>query len=763
MKMPAMVVLAGAAGLLMVAPRPTPAAPASPQRTGPRVTQGALIIRDTQQPWQLECPLKHTDVKAEISGFISRVTVTQDFENTAKDKVEAVYVFPLPHNAAIDAMTLQIGDRVIKGQIKRKQEAQAIYQAARNAGNVAALLDQERPNIFTQSVANIAPGAKVRVVISYSERLEYEAGTYQFTFPMVVGPRYHPRNVTDAARITPPVARPDQRAGHDISVEVKLDAGVALDSVDSPSHPVQSDRPSPARAVVRLRDQDTIPNKDFILRYDVAGRKIGNAVLTHRDQRGGFFSLILQPPERVTPTEITPKEIVFVLDTSGSMNGFPLEKAKESMRMALAGMHPRDTFNLITFSGDTQILFPAPVPATRENLARAEQFLASQTGHGGTEMMKAIRAALEPSDSQEHLRIACFMTDGFVGNEAEIIAEIQRHPNARVFSFGIGNSINRYLLDKMAEAGRGEVEYVSLEAHGSAAAKRFHERVNSPLLTDIRIDWNGLPVEELFPARIADLFAAKPVVVTGKYSRAAKGVIRLQGRMAGKAYSAEIPVELPGANSANEALASLWARTKIDSLMLDAGPDAVEQITKLGLDYRLMTQYTSFVAVEETTVIEGGKPRRVEVPVELPEGVSYQGVFGESPRAMVMASIAQAMTFLQSQGAVGGVIGGVPSASDAMVAPRQMAPPPPPAAAPSYAKMEQAKLKVDPALKGLTGKLRVSLAMADTSDATLALLKQAGVEVVERRRAGILIVRIDASKLPALAQLDAVLWIGKIE
>ena len=356
-----------------------------------------------------------------------------------------------------------------------------------------------------------------------------------------------------------------------------------------------------------------------MLQYDVSGKRIEDAVLAHRDQRGGFFTVILQPPDQTPAQDITPKELVFVLDTSGSMSGFPIEKAKETMKLALDGLNPRDTFNLITFSGDTHILFPRPVPATPENLRQAQSFLASRSGSGGTEMMKAIRAALDPSDDQDHIRVVCFMTDGEVGNDMQIIAEVQKHPNARVFAFGIGSSANRFLLDKMAEYGRGEVEYVGLEDDGSAAAKRFHQRVQSPLLTDIRVDWNGLPVADVYPKRIPDLFSAKPVILSGRYSSAAKGVIRLHGKMAGKDFTREIAVALPQSEPRHDVLAPLWARRRIDDLTDQ------EAITQLGLEYNLMTQFTSFVAVEESVVTEGGKPRRIEVPVEMPHGMSYEG------------------------------------------------------------------------------------------------------------------------------------------
>ena len=584
------------------------------------------------------CPLRHTDVQVRIAGPLARVTVTQEFHNPFAEKIEAVYTFPLPPDSAVDDMTMHVGDRTIRGLIKPRDEARKIYDEARRTGRIASLLDQERPNIFTQAVANIVPGATVKIQIAYVETVPYEAGAYSFNFPMVVAPRYMPRRgVPDAGRIAPPVTPEGTRAGHDISVEVHLDAGVPVESLESRTHDVAIERPNPRQAVVRLRDKAVIPNKDFILKYGVAGRRVEDAVLTHT----GYFTLLLQPPDRVQPEEIAPKELVFVLDTSGSMSGFPIEKAKEAMGLALDGLHPRDTFNLITFAGDTHILFPNPVPATPENRRRAHEFLNARYGSGGTEMMKAIRASLAPSDAPERTRVVCFMTDGEVGNDMEILAEVQRHPNARVFAFGIGSSVNHFLLDGMARYGRGEVEYVGLQDDGSAAARRFHERVQSPLLTDISIDWGGLAVNSVYPARIPDLFAAKPLVVSGRYASPGAGVIRLRGKMGGRDFTREIRVNLPASQPENAMLATLWARRRVEDLMsqdfggLQRGAirdDLKQQITKLGIDYRLMTPFTSFVAVEEKVITEGGTPRRVEVPVEMPEGMSYEGVFGKENR-----------------------------------------------------------------------------------------------------------------------------------
>ncbi len=812
----------------------------------PPVTQGALEILSKGGQSAGVCPLKQTDVKAEVSGFLARVNVTQEFWNPSKEKIEAVYVFPLPQNAAVDDMTLQVGDRTVKGLIKRREEARNMYEAARRGGQVAALLDQERPNIFTQSVANILPGERVLVTISYVQLLKYEAGAYEFVFPMVVGPRYIPGNVAtghqgggwspdtdrvpDASRITPPVAPKGTRAGHDISIEVSLDAGVPIEEFRSTSHEIDWDRTSVHSARLNLRHARVIPNKDFILRYDVSGGRIEDAVLVHKasaarpkDLRsGGFFTLILQPPDRIPESEITPKEIVFVLDTSGSMSGFPIEKAKEAMKLALEGMHSDDTFNLITFAGDTHILFPEPAPATAENLKRAQQFLASRSGSGGTEMMKAIRAALDPSDSQEHVRVVCFMTDGYVGNDLEIIGEVQKHPNARVFSFGIGSSVNRFLLDKMAEAGRGEVEYVALNDDGSAAARRFHERVRTPLLTDLEIDWNGIPVADVYPQRLPDLFSAKPVILTGRYGVPSRGTIRLRGKRAGEAFVREIQLDLPGAQPAHDVLATLWARQRIDHLMAQDSNGAQqgsmqkglqEQVTDLGLQFRLMTQFTSFVAVEEMIVTDGGEPRTIQVPVEMPEGVSHEGVFG-TEQEIKTAIHTNGSVAHKSRGQSVGVGGAIGPAVSGRMPTSQPAPPPAQrepsklgriasgAATVPDVKDEEVQLdrsgltRVDrdraaresklapglvqimhclekqtarPHLKGQPstckvgrdGKLEVQVWLADKSAKTLAQLKALGFEVVAEPKASrLLIGRLAASKLAALIRLDAVQYVA---
>jgi Ca-activated chloride channel homolog len=795
-------------------------------------TSGSLTVIDAKGNPTAMCPLKHTEVKAEISGFISRVVVTQHFENPFKEKIEAVYVFPLPQNAAVDDMTMIVGERTVRGKILPREEARAVYEAAKSSGKVASLLDQERPNIFTQSVANILPGEQIKITISYVEKLSYVNGAYEFVFPMVVGPRYIPGaqtlnhgrsgggyspdtdQVPDASRITPKPPPPGVRSGHDISLDVTLDAGLIIDDLTSKTHDVDIQRPDIRSARLHLKENSTIPNKDFILRYDVAGQAIQDAVLSHRSEKGGFFTMILQPPDRVAPRDVTPKELVFVLDTSGSMNGFPIEKAKETMKLALDSLYPSDTFNLITFAGDTEILFPQPVPATSANLRKAQAFLLSRSGAGGTEMMTAIKAALKPSDDQSHVRIVCFMTDGYVGNDMEIISEVQKHQNARVFAFGIGSSVNRFLLDQIANAGRGEVEYVGLNDDGSAAAQRFHERVRNPLLTDISIDWNGLPVADVYPQRIPDLFSAKPVVVTGRYTSPGRATIRLKGKMAGEDFVREIPVELPETMASHDVLASLWARARVDDLMeqdyrgAQSGnmrADLKNTITQLGIEYRLMTQFTSFVAVEERIVTDGGQPRRIDVPLEVPEGVNRETAYPSGTLQRSYMYVSSGVVARRANGRsgkdggtgagigsgvggnVGGGGGGVPSSASttpkpaakpvavfgASTADAPMPSPTPPA--------DEVRQKVHPSVfavverlrkkEALTaageggfirnGKAEVQVWVSEKSVEALAKLKELGFEVLlDDKNSKLIIGRLPIDKLETLVKLKFVNYVS---
>ncbi len=668
-------------GLLLA----TTAAAQSPKRECPG---GELLILGPEGAVG-GCPLKHTQVSAEITGYVGRVTVRQTFHNPTNRKIEALYTFPLPQDAAVDDMTLVVGARRVLGQIRERGEAQRIYEAAQAAGHVAGLLEQERPNIFTQSVANIEPGVEVVIEISYVETLRYDEGVFTWVFPMVVEPRYIPGEPTsnapepspvtgeqevqadrsqgragpnppqgtgwapdtdqvpDASRITPPVVRPGLRAGHDIGLTLTIDAGgLPILDLRSELHDIDTslfDGAASSGVRVELRNQAEIPNRDFVLHYRLGSEQLEDVFLVHEDERGRFFTLVLQPPQRVAPAQIVPRELIFVLDVSGSMQGFPIEKAKEVMKRLIDTMQPHDTFNLVTFAGHTRILWDRPRPNTPQNRAEMQALLARQEGGGGTEMMQAIEAALiktAPDDRTpvNPVRVVCFMTDGCVGNDMAIIDAVKRHAGTtRVFSFGVGNSVNRFLLDGMARAGRGEVEYVTLAGEADPAVVRFHQRILAPVLTDIAIDWGTLPVADVSPALIPDLFSTRPIMVHGRLTRPAAGTVTLRGTTGSGPWQDTIEVRWPASPPDRDALASLWARSRIAELMmqdyaaLQRGqfPDELKrQVLELGLTYRLMTQFTSFVAVEELTVTSGGEPVKVTVPVELPQGVSYEGIFG---------------------------------------------------------------------------------------------------------------------------------------
>jgi len=782
-----------------------------------KITEGRLDAFAPDGKALGSCPLKHTDVTVEVAGFIARVTVRQQFHNPFKDKIEAVYVFPLSQNAAVDRMTMKVGDRTIEGEIKERGEARRIYEQAKSEGKVASLLDQERPNIFTQSVANIEPGEQVGIEISYSETLDWDAGEYSFDFPMVVGPRYMPgspsgepttgwspptNQVPDAHKISPPVADEGTRAGHDISITVNLDTGLPIRRIDSKQHAVTVEYPKSdkSQAVIKLQNKKTIPNKDFVLVYETASDEIEDTILTHTDDRGKFFTIVLQPPKRVRKELIVPKEIVFVIDKSGSMSGFPIETAKEAMRLCIEGLHENDTFNLMTFAGGVGFCFEKPVPNTDENRRNALQYLGHLRGGGGTEMMKAIHACLAGQDDPERVRVVCFMTDGYVGNDMTIIDAVKQNAaQARVFSFGIGSSVNRYLLDGMARAGRGEVQFILNQQQAVGAAEKFYERVRTPVLTDVAVDFGDLEVTEVFPRQIPDLFDCKPVVIKGQYKKGGSGTIVLKGKTGEGNFQRKIEVTLPDKEPRREVLASLWARSKVDDLMgkdlraIQQGqpdPAVKEEILGLGLRFQLLTQFTSFVAVEHVHITEGGQPRTVAVPVEMPEGVSHEGVFGNRSRRGL--GLGSGRSLIRSYGgkAKQSMRYSLKAGSGSAPAPSR------PAAQPMKKLAEKTELKADglagpgdqpkptaadklaPELQGLAekvakqgtngnltigklkvaaGRVEVRIQLTSLSDEVLDKLKKLGFKELGRAKSvKLLIGTIDVKQLEKLAELAEV-------
>ncbi len=651
---------------LYTAMEPNPNLPVSASPTG------GLFVQGKEGEGQV-FPLKQTEVKADVVGNVSRVAVTQTFENPFDQPLEAVYVFPLPDEAAVDEMEIRLGDRIIKGDIKRREEAQEIYDRAVSEGRTAGLLEQERDNIFTQSLANIRPGEQIQVTIRYSESLKFEGGNYEFVFPMVVGPRYIPGQpmnrsgetsremnagingdtdqVPDASRITPPVLKPGMRSGHDIGVTVNINAGVPIEGIESTSHKIKIDRAldNPDQVRVQLTEGDTIPNKDLVLRYKVTGRETQATVLSQAGDRGGHFAVYLVPAVDYRPKEIVPKDVVFLMDTSGSQMGAPLAQSKVLMRRFLTGLNPDDTFTIIDFANTATKLSERPLANTAANRAKALKYVEALEANGGTELMNGMNAVMQfPAAPAGRLRSVVLLTDGYIGNDREVIAAVQKQlkPGNRLYSFGVGSSTNRFLLNRLAEVGRGTAQMVRQDENPDPVVERFFNQINRPVLTNVQVTWEGSgPAPSIYPLAAPDLFAQQPLVLFGRKTDAQPGRVKITGTTAGgKPYEQTLAVDF--AERENPAIAQLWGRARIKDLMNglygNETTEGVEAVTQTALDYRLLSQYTAFVAVsEEVRVDPDGTRRTVQVPVELPEGVSYEGIFGKD--AAESANLAGAM------------------------------------------------------------------------------------------------------------------------
>jgi len=602
---------------------------------------GAMLAKLPKEDKKIPLPLKHTDVKGQISGYIATVDVTQKFHNPYDEKIEAEYVFPLPQNAAINEFIMIIGKRRIRGIIRERKEAEEIYRQARSQGYVASLLTQERPNIFTQKVANIEPGKNIDVNIKYFNTLAYVDGWYEFVFPMVVGPRFNPPCYTDGVgavargkngiseqKTEVQYLKPDERSGHDIAVTVDVDAGVSIEEVACTSHVIDKTFATPENLTVKLSSRDSIPNKDFVLRYKVAGKKVKSALVTHRDKRGGFFSLMLYPPENLSYLKRAPMEMIFVLDCSGSMRGKPIAKAKEAIKRGLKKLGKDDTFQVIRFSNSASQFGPNPVPATPANIRKAISYVDNLHGSGGTMMIEGIKAALDFTHDPGRFRLVSFMTDGYIGNEVEILAAIhQRLGASRIFSFGVGSSVNRYLLDRMAKLGKGAVAYIGMDESAGQIVDLFYERISHPALTDVNIDWGNMQVTDVYPYGISDLFVGRPVILTGRFQGQRKTTIRISGKVGNLTQEIAIPVNLDDSASTHSGIACVWARKRIETLankaVYDNDSNLPGQIKQVALEYSLMSVYTAFIAVDSSRKTTGDHGVTVAVPVPVPEGVRY--------------------------------------------------------------------------------------------------------------------------------------------
>lgn len=568
--------------------------------------------------------------------------MTEQFHNPYSSKIEAVYVFPLPENAAVNEFVMTVGERKIRGIIREREQAEKIYNEARSQGHVASLLAEERPNIFTQKVANIEPGKQIDINIRYFNTLRYDDGAYEFVFPMVVGPRHNPPAKTDGIGSVARGAHnasgqntevqylaPNERSGHDVSVSLNIKAGVNIENVRCVNHSVDIKESSESERQITLSPADSIPNKDFVLRYKVAGEQIKTAMMTHKDDHGQYFTMMLYPPAELRQVQRSSMEMVFVLDCSGSMNGRPLDQARAAVTHALQKLTPRDTFQIIDFSNTASQLGPAPINATPENLRSGLAYLASLNGRGGTEMIEGLRAALDFPHDEGRYRVVSFMTDGYIGNDAAILhAVAQKTGDARIFSFGVGQSPNRYLMDRMALLGRGAVAYLSVNDHPVQIMEQFHESISHPAMTDLSINWCSMNITDVYPQIVPDLIVGRPVVLTGRFT-GEPGTVTVNGRTGMQPVSYSVALDARDSNKEHKGIGAVWARLKIADLMaqISRTPDQAEQIQqsvlRTALDYSLMSALTAFVAVDSMTKTEGAFGTTVAVPVPVPEGVRY--------------------------------------------------------------------------------------------------------------------------------------------
>ena len=581
-------------------------------------------------------PLKETRAEVDIAGVIAAVKVHQVFENSAGKPIEAVYVFPASTRAAVHAMRMKIGARTIEAHIARKQEARAEYEAAKREGQRASLLEQERPNVFTTSVANIMPGDRIEVELDYSEMILPDNATYEFVYPTVVGPRYAggANHKTDQWMANPHLSE-GEKEPYTFDIKLHMQTAIALKEVSSPSHKIAVSYAGPTTADIRL-DQAGGGNKDFVLRYRLAGDKIETGLLLYQDASTGsdrpsekFFALLMEPPRRPSDADIPPREYIFLLDVSGSMSGFPLDTAKSLMGNLLSQLRPSDHFNLALFSGANYVWSPSgSKPANAQNIRDGLDVVEHQSGGGGTELMGGLQAAYAiPSLGRGTSRTVVVVTDGYVGVEAQAFRFIrERLDHANLFAFGIGSSVNRGLIEGMARAGLGEPFVVARPEKAAAEAEKLRHMIERPVLTDIEVRMQGFDAYDVAPEKIPDLLAERPLLLFGKYHGDRPGQITITGRSGRGKFGQSIDLRPADARQENAALRSLWARKWVeileDELHMGGGQEVEAAIAGLGLGYSLLTPFTSFVAVDSQVANRGGQVETVRQPLPMPEGVS---------------------------------------------------------------------------------------------------------------------------------------------
>lgn len=595
-------------------------------------TLSPYFFVQTDDPNLDQLPLKSTSVDVKVSGVIADVVVTQLYQNEGKRPIEAIYVFPASTKAAVYGMKMTLGERTIIAEIKKRDEARQEYEVAKNAGQSASLLEQQRPNVFQMNVANILPNDTITVELRYTELLVPTDKVYEFVFPTVVGPRYSNKNEADVTPSEKWIANPYLHEGEAhtsiFGLSVNLNAGLPIQEVTCSTHKVNINYQGPNTAGIALdKSEKKGANRDFILRYRLAGNRIESGLLLYEGEDENYFLLMLQPPERFSINQIPPREYIFIVDISGSMHGFPLDISKRLLKDLISGLRPTDRFNVLLFAGSSTIMSKQSLPANQKNIQRAIDVIERQRGGGGTELLPALKRALALPGTEGFSRNIIIATDGYVSVEEEAFDVIRNGlGDANMFTFGIGSSVNRHLIEGMARVGMGEPFVVTRPEEAAPKADKLREFIQSPLLTNIEIDYGRFKVYDMEPPAIPDLLAERPLVVFGKYRGQPKGEIEITGLTGENTFHKRIDVSNIQPMTSNSALRYLWARHRIavlsDYNQLRSTDERVQEVTNLGLTYNLLTAYTSFIAVDSEKRLHDDKATTVKQPLPLPQGVS---------------------------------------------------------------------------------------------------------------------------------------------
>jgi Ca-activated chloride channel family protein len=610
-------------------------APRAWAETADRTLSPYLVV-EHGDPKVDHLPLQSTKVEIAVTSVIADVTVTQVYKNDGQRPINARYVFPASTRAAVHGMRMVIRDQVIEAQIQERQQAKQTFEQAKRAGKSATLLEQERPNVFSMSVANVLPGDRIEVTLRYTELVVPTDGTYELVYPTVVGPRYSNEPEAKASDTNLWVKTPYLSEGHGptstFELAGTLSSGIPLGTVESSTHRLKQTRDNPNLVRFALDDREHRGNnRDFVLRYRLAGNAIESGLTLYDAGQEKFFLLQVEPPARVTDGDLPPREYVLVVDVSGSMVGFPLDTAKGLLRDLIGGLRLVDSFNLVLFSGSSLRFAPRSLPATPANIDRAIRLLDRQEGGGGTELLPALTHAWSIPRQKGLSRSFIVVTDGYVSADREAIQQVRAHlGEANVFAFGIGSGVNRCLIEGLARAGMGEPFVVTEPKEAAATARRFRDYVRAPVLTDIQVSYQGFDVSEVEPRGVPNLLASRPIVIFGKWRGQPKGTVVLSGVTAGGPYQQRFEVDRVAPRPENRALTYLWARTRIANLAdygLGTPSDGErKELTALGLRYNLLTEFTSFVAVSRTVRNFAGPATGVDQPLPLPLGVTNNAV-----------------------------------------------------------------------------------------------------------------------------------------